>query len=109
MKDTDKFTVNEISSIINVCKDSKVSYFNYLGLEMILETDAKLPNQQLPKPVELSFQGNASFSESENSKLEDVKELEMQNLMLDDPLEYEKRMVDDQNSLRVNREFKVSR
>jgi hypothetical protein len=107
---TDKFTAKEISVIVKACKESKVSKISYQGLLIEYFDDNRISPDSISEPLEvqplvLPDTQNAS-PHSIQQNLDALDELELENLMIDDPLEYEKRMrdLDDQCSRGIDSE-----
>jgi hypothetical protein len=113
---TDRFTTDDLSSIIKSCKESNVLAFSYLGLEIKFKDTDQIPTINPPNSspnIELPFFGDSQTPEIlpfVNEKIEALNELDIQSLMINDPLEYERRMeeFDDQDPLGIDKELEVS-
>jgi hypothetical protein len=87
----ENFTAKDISVIIKSCKDAGVNWLDYGGLKLSFRSDEPTV---VPTPM-ITPVPNEGSEESDNTDFEDnqeLKDLELQNLMISDPVEYEKYM-----------------
>lgn len=113
MMDTDKFTAKEISVIVKVCKECKVSKITYQGLVIEYFDDNRISPDSMSVVIEdpqlISSDAQNASPHSIQQNHEALEELELENLMLEDPLEYERRMrnLDGQCSRGIDSEFET--
>ena len=94
MTELHKFTAKEISSIIRSCKDSGVTSFECGGLKLSFEP-VVVAKDDFGLSDEHVMPTNTAEHDLISQKLEeddDLRELDLQNLMIDDPIAYEKHM-----------------
>lgn len=90
-----EFTAKEIASIIRACKSSGVTELDYNGLQLkfTVNTYTEDSSSQLNTPDTIN-QGIVYTDELNEDVYQDhdLEELRKHNLMLEDPLAYEKEM-----------------
>jgi hypothetical protein len=85
-----ELSAKDISSIIKSCKDSGIKSLDYGGLKLSFEGQPLDPHDDIQLD---NAQGNQShLLEKEIEEDSDLRELELQNLMISDPVAYEKHM-----------------
>ena len=89
MTDLNKFTAKEISTILRSCKESGVTNFKCGGLELSFEP-AVVESHVVEEVYEDPRQDQAVHQEIEDD--DDLRALDLQNLMISDPIAYEKHM-----------------
>ena len=91
-----KFTAKEISLIIRSCKDSGVSSFECGGLKLSFEPAGQTIEQIADYgPSDEHIPVSTPEHDLISQKIEeddDLRELDLQNLMIEDPTAYEKLM-----------------
>ena len=88
----ENFTAKDISTIIKSCKDSGVTSLECGGLKLSFDPVD-------PDPMQVGLQLAPALEGNEKELLErqveddnELRDLELQNLMIDDPVGYEKHM-----------------
>ena len=94
MTDQEKcFTAKEICNIINACVNTNIEHLDVNGLLIKFSPQEVYPTvEQLPIPPLDTEQINEIMNQDEIYHDSDLEALEMENLMINDPLEYERQM-----------------
>ena len=89
----EQFTAKDISVIIKSCKDSGVRSLDYGGLKLSFEPEESttIPNQGLHLAPLIEGNEQELFGKEVEDDPE-LRDLELQNLMISDPVGYEKHM-----------------
>ena len=91
----ENFTAKDISTIIKSCKDSGVRSLDYGGLKLSFEAEERSP-EAIQGGLQLAPYPESNEKELlEERQIEDndaLRELELQDLMMTDPVGYEKHM-----------------
>jgi len=90
----ENFTAKDISAIIDSCKGSGIRTLEYEGLKLTFESEPETVPYREPAFVDLPQQGNEKelLEERQVEDDEELRDLELQNLMMSDPIGYEKHM-----------------
>ena len=93
----ENFTAKDISVIIKACKDSGVSSLNCGGLKLSFQLEAPVEE---PEPIQgglhlatdLVEDDSEEFKERQAEDDAELRDLELQNLMMSDPVGFEQHM-----------------
>jgi hypothetical protein len=86
----ENFTAKDISTIIRACRDTGVRSLDCGGLKLQFHEEA--PAQVLEPVNNAPYAADMEVEEISVEDDEDLRELELQNMMLSDPVAYEKHM-----------------
>ena len=89
--ESSNFTAKDISVIIKACKSSGVKSLNYNGLDLSFDILGDAP-EVITMLASDSQKIENNHQEIEEDESQELRDLELQNLMISDPVAYEKHM-----------------
>lgn len=88
-----EFTAKDISLIVKSCKDSGVSSLEVGGLKLSFEGEhTESLDEHISQELIIPEGNQTQLLEKNIEEDADLRELELQNLMISDPMAYEKHM-----------------
>ncbi len=93
----ENFTAKDISAILKACKDSGVNSFECGGLKLSFHSEAPVEEPQpiqggLHLATDLVEEDSKEFMERQSEDDTELRDLELQNLMMSDPVGFEQHM-----------------